>query len=329
MRVLFLGTPEFAATILGRLLESRHEVVGVVTQPPRQAGRGLGTSDPPAARLARERGIPVFQPENLYDAEVLAQLVALAPDLGVTAAFGRILKKSLLELPAKGIWNVHTSLLPRHRGAAPVPAAILAGDRQTGVTLFQLDRGMDTGALLLQSMTAIGPKETAGALTMRLAALGGDLLVEGIDREDREPLLRRPQPVDGVSYAPPLEKEDGRIDWRRPAEQIDRWIRAVMPWPGAFTYFGPARVAILEGEPLHEMPSEVAPGTVVAIRNGLEIACLPGVLRLQTVQQEGRKAQPADVWARGARIAVGDLLSCHPLPPVTPISTDLRASEDR
>jgi methionyl-tRNA formyltransferase len=242
----------------------------------------------------------------------LRELEAWAPELGVTAAFGKILKKALLELPARGCWNVHTSLLPRHRGAAPVPAAILAGDAWTGVSLFQLDRGMDTGPLLLQAMTPIGPKETAGALTERLASLGAELLIQGIDAEERSSLPRRPQPPLGATHAPPLEKEDGRIDWRRPVEQIDRWVRAVTPWPGAFTHLRSTRLAILEAEPVHALPEETTPGTMIGIQRGVEVACLPGSLRLVTVQQEGRKPQPAEAWARGARVEAGARLTPHP-----------------
>ncbi|MCA9726413.1 MAG: methionyl-tRNA formyltransferase [Candidatus Eisenbacteria bacterium] len=312
LRVLFLGTPDFAATVLSSLLESKHEVVGVMTQPPRPTGRGLQLSDPPAARLARAHGVPVFQPEKIHRPESLDALRAVDPEIIVTAAFGRILRKSLLQLPPRGCWNVHTSLLPRHRGAAPVPAAILAGDSWTGVTLFELDAGMDTGPLLAQRVTPIGSEETAGALTGRLAQLGGELLVESLTAEERASLPRLPQPEDGATYTRMLAKEDGRVPWNRPAEQVDRWIRAVTPWPGAFSFVLGRRVIVHRAEVLHTMPLGIAPGTVVATQAGIDVACLPGAVRLTSVQQEGKRSQPADAWARGARLGPGSVLGTEP-----------------
>lgn len=294
--------------MLSHLLESSHEIVGVMTQPSRPTGRGLQFSDPPAARLARLHQVPVLQPEKVHSRESLDTLALLHPDIIVTAAFGRLLKSSLLQLPPRGCWNVHTSLLPRHRGAAPVPAAILAGDAWTGVTIFELDAGMDTGPMLTQRMTPIEPRETAGDLTARLAHLGGDLLVASLDEEARSPLPRIPQPSLGATHAPMLQKEDGRIPWNRPAEQVDRWIRAVTPWPGAFTFANGRRLIVRAATALHTMPVDAEPGTVLDLREGIDIACLPGAVRLTLVQQEGKRPQPAEAWARGARLGSGSIL---------------------
>ena len=306
--MLFLGTPDFAATVLSSLLTSSHQIVGVMTQPPRPTGRGLQLSDPPAARLARTHELPVLQPKKLHRPETLDALRALDPEVIVTAAFGRILRPSLLALPPRGCWNVHTSLLPRHRGAAPVPAAILAGDAWTGVTLFELDPDMDTGPMLAQRMTPIDPHETAGELTSRLARIGGQLLVETLAAEEQSPLARVPQPEHGATYATMMQKEDGRIPWNRPVEQVQRWIRAVTPWPGAFTLANGRRLIVRSATALHTMPSGAPPGTILGVGEGIDVACLPGAIRLTQVQQEGKRAQPAEAWARGARMAAGGAL---------------------
>ena len=305
MRVLFFGTPDFARIVLSHLLESPHEIVGCVTQPPRPSGRGLTLVDPPAARFAMEHKIPVFQPEKLHSAGSLAAFAELRADLFVSAAFGRLLRPKLLALPARGCWNVHTSLLPRHRGAAPATSALLAGDAWTGVSIFELDEGMDTGPLLLQAMTPIGAGETAGELTTRLAELGGCTLVEAISREESAPLPRRPQPEALASYSRLLTKDDGQILWNRPATQVDRQIRAVTPWPGAFSFLEGRRVRIHRALPLHEIPEQVPPGTVVDTARGVDVACGLGAIRLQELQTEGKTRQTAEEWVRGVRLERG------------------------
>lgn len=305
MRVLFFGTPDFARVVLGHLVGSRHQVVGCVTQPPRPSGRGLQVVDPPAARLAMEHRIPVFQPEKLHSASSLAALEAVGAELFVTAAFGRLLRPRLLAIPPRGSWNVHTSLLPRHRGAAPATSALLAGDPWTGVSVFELDEGMDTGPLLHQVMTPIGAGETAGALTERLAELGGEALVEAISREESAPLPRRPQPDELACYSRLLDKGDGQIRWNRPAAQVDRQIRAVTPWPGAFAFLAGKRVRVHRAVPLHEMSAQARPGTVLGMGAGLDVACAPGAIRLLELQTEGKTRQSADVWGRGVRIEIG------------------------
>ncbi len=306
MRLLFLGTPEFAAPSLRALLASRHEVVGVVAQPSRPSGRGLTITDPPTIALARERGVATFQPTKLHSAETLESFRTLRPDLIVTAAFGRLLRPSLLTLPARGCWNLHASLLPRHRGAAPVSASLLSGDRWTGVTLFQLDEGMDTGPMLHQRMLAIAPAETAGELTARLADLAAETLLEGLALAQSDRLTALTQSEEGATYTKLLTKEDGRLRFDRPAEQVDRWVRAVTPWPGAFVELAGKRLRVHRAQPWHELPCESAPGTVLSTRDRFVVACLPGAIVFEEVQSEGRKRQPALEWLRGAAISVGD-----------------------
>jgi methionyl-tRNA formyltransferase len=335
MRVLFFGTPDFAARVLEALLpppaggaRSRHEVVALVSQPSRPQGRGLRVEDPAAVQVARAARIPVLQPAKLHAPEALASFRGLAPDLCVTAAFGRLLRPALLELAPRGCWNVHASLLPRHRGASPVSAAILAGDAWTGVTIFKLDEGLDTGPTLLQEMTPIGSDETAGELTDRLARIGGRLLAQACDLEERGGLIAQAQPAFGATYASLVDKEDGCLDWNRPVEQVDRAIRAFSPWPGAFTFAAGKRLRVHRSRPWHRLqvfgaepntlvavpeaaPSplvavpEVAPGTLVPAPEGIGVVCNPGVLLLLEVQGEGRKRQEAAEWLRGSRLPAG------------------------
>ncbi len=313
MRILFFGTPDFAARVLEALLSppagaarARHEVVGVVSQPSRPGGRGLRVEDPAAARVAHAAGIPVFQPERLHAAETVASLRALTPDLCLTAAFGRLLRPPLLELAPRGCWNVHASLLPRHRGASPVCAAILAGDAWTGVTIFQLDTGLDTGPVLRQEMITIGPEETAGELTDRLARIGGRLAVEACDCAQRGELVGRPQAAWGATYASQVGKEDGRLEWNRPVEQVERAVRAYAPWPGAFTVAGGRRLLVHRARPWHRLAVAGAdPGSLVRAPAGVGVVCNPGVLLLREVQGEGRKRQEATEWLRGSRLPEG------------------------
>jgi methionyl-tRNA formyltransferase len=313
MRVLFFGTPDFTARVLEAVLplpageaRSRHQVVALVSQPSRPQGRGLRVEDPAAVQAARAAGIPVLQPAKLHAPETLAAFRDLAPDLCVTAAFGRLLRPSLLDLAPRGCWNVHASLLPRHRGASPVSAAILAGDAWTGITIFKLDAGLDTGPLLLQEMTPIGPNETAGELTDRLANMGGRALAQALDLEERGLLAARAQPEWGATYAPLVDKQDGRLDWNRPVEQVGRAIRAFSPWPGTFTFAGGKRLRVHRGRPWHRLEVPGAePGTLVPTPEGIGVVCNPGVLLLLEVQGEGRKQQEATEWLRGSRLPAG------------------------
>jgi methionyl-tRNA formyltransferase len=306
MRILFLGTPEFAVPSLASIIEGPDTVVGVVSQPDRPRGRGLQPLPPPVARLAREHGIEVHQPKRLHTPEMLEALRALKPDLIVTCAFGKILRRSLLDLPPEGCVNVHASLLPRHRGAAPIPRMILDGDPWTGVTIFRMDEGMDTGPILLQRLERMPPDATAGSLTDRLSHLGGLALQDALTRIRSKTARYVPQQEDGVTYAPRLSKEDGRIDWAQPADRLERFVRAMDPWPAAKTEVrgSPLRIASLE--PVDLIPGDATPGTILSLDPDPVIAARPGCVRLDRVQAAGKKEMAASAWARGARLRLGE-----------------------
>ncbi len=308
MRVLFLGTPQFAIRSLEALLGGPDPVVAVVTQPDRPRGRGLEPAMTPVGRRALEAGIPCLKPDRLHERESLDRIRALAPDLAVTCAFGRILKPSLLEIPREGCLNVHASLLPRHRGASPISRAILEGDAWTGITIFRLDEGMDTGPLLLQRTTRVLPGDTTGSLSDRLADLGGAALIDALAsiREGRARYI--PQDEDRASYAPLLKKEDGTVSWSRPADQIERFVRAMDPWPGALTALRGQALRLLAVEPLDMLPAASMPGTLLGLDPFPVIAALPGRVRLTRVQPEGRRPMDADAWARGARLGARERL---------------------
>jgi methionyl-tRNA formyltransferase len=308
MRILFFGTPDFAVPSLRSLIEGPDEVVGVVSQPDRPRGRGLQPLPPPAAHLAREHGIVVHQPKRLHAPEMLDALRALRPDLIVTCAFGKILRSSLLELPPEGCINVHASLLPRHRGAAPIPRAILEGDSWTGITIFRMDEGMDTGPMLLQRLERIPPEATSGTLTERLADLGGLAVREAVEQIRSKTARYIPQADEGITHAPRLSKEDGRIDFAQPADRLERFVRAMDPWPAARTVVRgqPLRIASLA--PVDLIPIEAAPGTILSLDSAPLVAARPGRVRLLRVQAAGKKEMEAAAWSRGARLRVGESL---------------------
>src|SRR5512138_971524 len=256
MRVVFMGTPEFAVPPLAALAAAGHELAAVVAQPDRPAGRGQALREPATKGWARARGIPVLQPEKVRDGRLAAELAALRPDVVCVAAYGRILGKDLLTLAPYGALNVHGSLLPRWRGAAPIQWAIASGERETGVTIMQMDEGLDTGDLLLQRALAIGPEDTAETLAPRLAALGGEALVAALALLERGALVPVRQDPAQATLAPILEKEHGRVDWTAPAARIADRLRGFSPWPGAFTTLGGRTVKLLEAR----ADGETAPG---------------------------------------------------------------------
>jgi methionyl-tRNA formyltransferase len=304
LRVLFAGTPDFAARCLATLLESRHALCGVMTQPDRPAGRGLAPSESPVKRLAAGRGVRVVQPASLKDAGVLKELERLRPDVIVTAAYGLIFPQSLLDLPPRGALNVHASLLPRWRGAAPIQRALLAGDKETGVSIMQMDAGLDTGPVLLREAITILGSDTAGTLTDRLAELGGKLAVRVLDALEGGALQAVPQPAEGVSHAPKLAREESRLDWSQDAEAVERCVRAFNPWPGAG-----ARV---RGVDIKIWGCAVAPGeawageVLSADGDGLCIACGRGALRVTELQRAGGKRLHAADFLRGFPLAPGE-----------------------
>ncbi|HSR65506.1 MAG TPA: methionyl-tRNA formyltransferase [Xanthomonadaceae bacterium] len=301
MRIVFAGTPEFAVPSL-RAAAQRGEVVAVYTQPDRPAGRGRGLTPSPVKLEAARRGIPVLQPETLKGGLSRDALRALKPDLMVVVAYGLLLPQKILDIPRFGCWNVHASLLPRWRGAAPIQRAIEAGDVDTGVCLMQMEKGLDTGPVLLSQRIAIGPEETAGQLHDRLAGLGAQVLADGLGllRAGMRP-VPQPQAADGVAYAHKLEKAEARLDWSQPADALARKVRAFNPWPVAEAELAGERLRIHGAVALDEMHA-AAPGTLLrAGRDGLDIACGRGVLRVRVLQREGGKAITAADYLNARR----------------------------
>ena len=310
--LVFMGTPAFAATILEALIEAGHRVRAVYTQPPRPSGRGHRLQPSPVAAAAERQGIEVRCPTTLRDFEVRAEFAATPADAAVVAAYGLILPAAILEAPRLGCLNVHASLLPRWRGAAPIQRALLAGDSETGITIMQMEEGLDTGPILLQQVVPILPGTTAADLSGELAALGGQLIVDALDGVARGTLAGRPQPQEGVTYAHKIRREDGRLDWRLPAAVLARQVRALDPWPGAF-FEGPRLKG--EGEHIRVLAASSSPdiaahmpGTVLDER--LSIACGEGVLRPFRVQRPGRAALDVPAFLRGHPIAAGTVLPC-------------------
>ncbi|MGX5672595.1 methionyl-tRNA formyltransferase [Thermomonas sp. XSG] len=301
MRIVFAGTPEFAVPCL-RAAASKGEVVAVYTQPDRPAGRGRGLTPSPVKLEAVQRGIPVHQPENFRSAESKAVLRALKPDVMVVVAYGLILPQSVLDIPEHGCWNVHASLLPRWRGAAPIQRAIEAGDTRTGVCLMQMEKGLDTGPVLLAQALDIGPEETGGQLHDRLSELGARVLSDalGLLRATIQ-LPPHPQPAEGVTYAHKLDKAEAKLDWSQPATVLANKVRAFNPWPVAEAQLAGERVRVHAARALDET-HDAAPGSVLhAGREGIDIACGKGVLRLQTLQRDGGKPISAQDYRNARR----------------------------
>lgn len=303
MRVLFFGTAEFALPAL-EALHARHEVVGVVTRPDRPAGRGQRAAAPAVKRRAELHGLPCLQPGRLREPGWPERLAALAPEIGVVVAYGQILPPAVLAVPPRGCVNLHASLLPQYRGAAPIQWAVIRGERETGLTTFLMDEGMDTGPILLQERVAIGPEETAGELARRLAERGAGLLIETLEGLAAGRLTPVPQPPGRVVMAPRLRKEDGVIDWGRSAREIVNLIRGVNPWPGASTHAPTGRLLIWRARALPGAGGE--PGLLLADPEGHPaIAAGEGLVRPLEVQPENRRAMGWEEFLRGARLTSG------------------------
>ena len=301
MRIVFAGTPDFAVPCL-RAAAARNEVVAVYTQPDRPAGRGRGLTPSPVKREAIARGIPVLQPENFKAQVSRDALAALQPDVMVVVAYGLILPQSVLDIPAHGCWNVHASLLPRWRGAAPIQRAIQAGDTETGVCLMQMERGLDTGPVLRSQAMPIGEGDTGGQLHDRLSELGAQVLSDGLGllRAGIVPVARA-QPAEGVTYAHKLDKAEARLDWTQPAQALARTVRAFNPWPMAEAQLAGERVRIHGAVPL-ALEHRAAPGTVLlAGREGIDVACGEGALRIRVLQREGGRAITAADYLNARR----------------------------
>ncbi|HZT86821.1 MAG TPA: methionyl-tRNA formyltransferase [Stellaceae bacterium] len=303
LKIVFMGTPEFAATVLDGLLAAGHSVLAAYTQPPRPARRGHRLQPSPVQALAEARGVPVRAPVTLRDPETQAEFAALGADAAVVAAYGLILPAAVLTAPRLGCINVHASLLPRWRGAAPIQRAILAGDRETGVTIMQMEEGLDTGPILLQQAVPIGPETTAVTLSERLAPLGAHLVIEALVRAAQGSLTARPQPAEGITYARKIGREEAWLDWRHPAAALERQVRAL--GGGDFEFRG-ERIRVLAAAVLPEPPG--VPGSVLDER--LSIACGEGVFRPLRLQRPGRTAQEAPALLRGFAVPKGTVLAC-------------------
>jgi methionyl-tRNA formyltransferase len=298
MRVIFMGTPEFSVPVLDALVAAGHEVAAVYCQPPRPAGRGKRDRPSPVQARAEALGLPVRHPVSLKGAEEQAAFAALGADVAVVVAYGLILPQPVLDAPRLGCLNIHASLLPRWRGAAPIHRAIMAGDAETGVCIMRMEAGLDTGPVLLRAAVPIGAQETTGALHDRLSGLGARLIVEALARLDA--LAPVPQPEAGVTYAAKIDKAEARVDWSRPAEQVDRQIRGLSPFPGAW--------CMVAGERVKLLASRVAEGTGApgeVLDGAATVACGQGAVRLLRLQRAGRAAQDADEFLRGMALAPG------------------------
>lgn len=302
MRIVFAGTPDFSVPCLEACRASGARVVAVYTQPDRPAGRGRKLAPSPVKQAALAAGLPVEQPDSLKSIEARAALAAYAPDLMVVVAYGLILPRKVLAIPRLGCWNVHASLLPRWRGAAPIQRAILAGDAETGVDLMRMEAGLDTGPVLLEKRTPIHPGDTGGTLHDRLAALGAEALAEGLRRTlAGEVLAAAPQPAEGATYAHKLDKAEAKLDFARPAIALERQVRAFDPWPVAEGAVAGEHVRIWAARAL-ALDHAAAPGTVLAAgREGIDLACAEGALRVTSLQRPG-----------GKRIGAADYLNARP-----------------
>jgi methionyl-tRNA formyltransferase len=314
--VVFFGTPDFAVPTLARLLSSSHSVVGVITQPDRPRGRGQKTGDAPIKATAAAAGLTVLQPQTLRDPSFLNALTSLGADVGVVAAYGKILPDAVLATPRLGLINVHASLLPRHRGAAPVHRAIMAGDTETGVTIMQVVKALDAGPMLATVRCSIGPDDTSAAVESTLSHVGADLLLTTLNRLSTGPVEAVPQDDQLATYAPRLTKAEGLVDWSRPAEAVHNQIRGLHPWPHAYTYADGRRLILLrsslsglEGE----SPAPVEPGTITAAAgDDLRVGTGRGVIRILEIQAEGKRPMPPRDFLAGHRLAPGDRLSPAP-----------------
>jgi len=300
LRIVFMGTPSFAVPTLTEILGQGHEVVAVYTQPPRAAGRGMALRQSPVQEAAERFGLPVFSPTSLKSAEEQERFASFEADVAVVVAYGLLLPPAILAAPEHGCLNLHASLLPRWRGAAPIARAIMAGDSETGVMVMQMEADLDTGPVVMSERVPIGPDQTAGELTERLSRLGADLMVRALAALSRGALDARPQPKEGATYAKKIEKSETRIDWSRSAAEIHNHIRGLSPDPGAWfeldTGKGPERIKVLRSA---LADGEGKPGTVLDDR--LTIACGSGAVRLIEVQRAGKQPAKAEEFLRGLR----------------------------
>lgn len=300
MRIVFMGTPDFAVAALEALHEAGHDIVGVYTRMDTPKNRGMKMLPPPVKVKALEYGIPVFQPKNLRGTDTQQQLRDLAPEVIVVAAYGRLLPQAVLDIPKHGCLNIHASLLPKYRGASPINACILHGEKKAGVTIMQMDAGLDTGDMLLPVATEMLPDESCGSLHDRLAVIGGEAIVKALDLLEKGELKGRPQPETGFTYAPMIQTADCRIDFTKPAAEVSCTIRAYDPVPGAFSSLGGDKMKLFAASLEQAEDACGEPGTILKNdKKGIVVACGQGTVRIGMVQGAGGKKMPADAFFRG------------------------------
>jgi methionyl-tRNA formyltransferase len=309
MKILFMGTPDFAAVTLEKLVASEHELLGVVTQPDKQKGRGRELSCSPVKELAIKHNIPVYQPNKVKEPEFLDLIREMAPEVIVVAAFGQILPKAFLDIPSYGCINVHGSLLPKYRGAAPIQYSIIDGESETGITIMYMDVGIDTGDMILQESLPIDENETGGSLFDKMAYLGADLLLEALEQLKAGTAVRIPQDNEKATYVKILNKDMGLLDFNQPAVKLERLIRGLNPWPSAYTYLEGKTLKLWQAdvEPLKE--SSALPGQIMEIRKAsLVVATGDGALVIKELQLEGKKRMTTDAFLRGCSVELGTVL---------------------
>ncbi len=305
MRIIFLGSPAIAVIPLEALVRAGYQIVAVVTQPDRPAGRRNMLTPPPVKLAAERLGLPVFQPQTLRELAAVAHIAAFQPDLGVVAAYGEILRKNVLELPPLGYLNIHPSLLPRYRGPAPVTGAILAGDPETGVSVMRLDSGMDSGPILAQQAVPLPPDARAGDFTMAMFELGSQLLLDVLPAYIHGTLIPQPQDHSRATFTAMLRKQDGQVDWRMPAVQIERMVRAYDPWPGTYTFWKGQQLKLLDVGVRPDLPPTHPIGTLWSEAGQPLVTTSTDVLELRQVQPAGKRPMTGAVWLNGQRNAIG------------------------
>lgn len=319
MRIVFFGTPPFAVPTLETLLRSSHTVCGVVTQPDRPRGRGQRVSESPVKALAAARGLPILQPDRLREPAFADALAAWRPDLGVVAAYGKLIPESVLALPPHGMINVHASLLPKYRGAAPVQRAVIDGEPETGVTIMRVEKMLDAGPMLAKVTRPIGPDETADVIERDLARLGADLLLDVVGQIEAGTVREELQDFMVCSYAPKVTKDEGLIDWTLPAVYVHNRVRGLYPWPHAYTYLDGTRLIVLKTR-VEPSPTDARPGTVVDIsRDAIDVATgHEGRIALEQVQLEGGRPMPVRDFLAGHRVVPGMFFGGPPSPTAPP-----------
>lgn len=308
MRIVFMGTPDFSVPTLKKLIASRHEVIAVVTQPDKPKGRGKEVQMTPVKETALARDIPVYQPVRAREASFVEEMRRLEPDAMVVIAFGQILSKELLEVPKYGCFNIHASLLPKYRGAAPIQWAVINGDLETGITTMMMDAGMDTGDMLEKLVVPLDPKETGGSLFDKLSLLGGDLILSTLEKAEAGTLVRIPQNHDEATHVKKIEKTLGDIDWTMDAEAIERLIRGLSPWPSAYTRWNGKMLKIWEGDVEPDGDTEKIPAGQIVEASGdrIRVQTGRGVLNIRSLQLEGKKRMDTAAFLRGYPVAAGE-----------------------